>query len=199
MADVTPRDEKTRDWALRVAREMLRHRPDVLREFERELTRSVAGTAMVLSLVEAIPDEHWFGERRDSFQSISYIDGVMRTAIVNWLRQNAHRWDEQPSHQKNANPDGLIDEARAAPTEPEWKQRATDMAREIIKRRKQRDLYPSQEDIANEIANVLRAEGVVGEKGKPVTGAYIKRHVLGPQKISSAVARQLSSKPRQGK
>jgi hypothetical protein len=199
MADVTPRDEKTRDWALRVAREMLRHRPDVLREFERELTGSVAGTAMVLSLVEAIPDEHWFGERLDSLRSVAYIDGVIRAAVINWLRENAHRWDEQASYQKRDEADGLIDEARAAPTQPEWKQRAADMAREIIKRSKQRDLYPSQEDIADEIARVLRSEGVVGEKGKPVTGAYIKRHVLGPQKISSAVARQLSSKPRQGK
>ena len=78
-----------------------------------------------------------------------------------------------------------------------WKGKARLMAGEIIKRQRAKDLYPSQEDIADEIAREFRTGGVMGAGGKPLTGAYIKRHAL--KGISSAQNRQLSTSIRRGK
>lgn len=78
-----------------------------------------------------------------------------------------------------------------------WKAKARERADEIIKRQRAKDLHPSQEDIADEIAREFRAEGVMGAGGKPLTGAYIKRHAL--KGISSAQNRQLSTSIRRGK
>ncbi len=73
----------------------------------------------------------------------------------------------------------------------EWKEQARQRAREIIARQKAKDLYPSQEDIACEIAREFRAAG------KPLTGAYIKRHAL--KGISSATGRKFSTQILKGK
>lgn len=78
-----------------------------------------------------------------------------------------------------------------------WKAKARERAGEIIKRQRAKDLYPSQEDIADEIAREFRTGGVMGAGGKPLTGAYIKRHAL--KGISSAQNRQLSTSIRRGK
>ena len=78
-----------------------------------------------------------------------------------------------------------------------WKAKARERADEIIKRQRAKDLHPSQEDIADEIAREFRADGVMGAGGKPLTGAYIKRHAL--KGISSAQNRQLSTSIRRGK
>jgi len=78
-----------------------------------------------------------------------------------------------------------------------WKVKARERASEIIKRQKAKDLHPSQENIADEIANEFRTGGVMGAGGKPLTGAYIKRHAL--KGISSAQNKQISTSIRQGK
>ena len=77
--------------------------------------------------------------------------------------------------------------------------RVHEMAKAIIDRQKTRDLYPSQVDIADEIAKELRSAKppFVGVGGKPLTGAYIKRHMLNG--ISSAQNRKRSTTPRRGK
>ena len=78
-----------------------------------------------------------------------------------------------------------------------WKEMACVEARKIIEQRRTQDLYPSQETIADEIAKKFRADGVMGAGGKPLTGAYIKRHAL--KGISSARGKQLSTPMRRGK
>lgn len=78
-----------------------------------------------------------------------------------------------------------------------WKVKARERADEIIKRQRARDLHPSQEAIADEIAKEFRQACIVGAGGKPLTGAYIKRHAL--KGISSAQNRQLSTSIRRGK
>ena len=70
-------------------------------------------------------------------------------------------------------------------------------AAEIIKRQHARDLYPQQIDIADEIARDFRRDGVMGVDGKPLSGAYIKRHAL--RGITSAKGKQLSTLIRGGK
>ena len=72
-----------------------------------------------------------------------------------------------------------------------WKAKARERAAQIIERQREKDLYPSQTDIADEIAREFRAAG------KPLTGAYIKRHAL--KGISSTTGRQLSTSTRRGK
>jgi hypothetical protein len=81
----------------------------------------------------------------------------------------------------------------------EWQKKAQDRAVEIIERQRKKDLYPSQIDIADEIAKEFRRPGVeiVGADGKPLSGAYIKRHAL--RGISSAKGKQLSTRTGRGK
>jgi hypothetical protein len=79
----------------------------------------------------------------------------------------------------------------------EWVEKAQICAREIIKRQRDKDLYPDQIAIADEIANEFRPAGIVGADGKPLSGATIKRHAL--KGISSATGKQLSTTIRRGK
>ena len=78
-----------------------------------------------------------------------------------------------------------------------WKEKAQVRAFEIIKRDKEKDLYPSQDDIADEIAKQFRKDGLTGADGKPLSGATIKRHAL--KGISSAIGKQLSTTIGRGK
>lgn len=76
---------------------------------------------------------------------------------------------------------------------PDWRQLAVKKAVQIIERQRSKDLYPSQIAIADEIAREFRAGGTVGKDGKPLTGAYIKRHAL--KGISSDQGKHLSIVP----
>jgi hypothetical protein len=78
-----------------------------------------------------------------------------------------------------------------------WKEQARTRAYEIIKRDKEKDLYPSQENIADEIAKQFRKDGLKGSNGKPLTGSYIKRHAL--KGISSAQSKRVSTVTHRGK
>ncbi len=103
--------------------------------------------------------------------------------------------------QKAAQPEAEPTEVdKAAPdTNYGWKKKAKDLAYKIIKRQKTKDLYPSQDHIAEEIAKEFRnaAPKVVGASGKPLTWRYIKRHAL--KGISSEQGKQLSTTTRRGK
>jgi hypothetical protein len=78
-----------------------------------------------------------------------------------------------------------------------WKDGARVRARQIIRERRAQDLYPSQVDIADEIAKEFRAADIVGADGKPLTGLTIKRHAL--KGISSAIDNKLSTSTHRGK
>ena len=78
-----------------------------------------------------------------------------------------------------------------------WKQRACACAAEIIEREHARDLYPNQQNIADEIAKRFRRDGVMGADGKPLSGATIKRHALCG--VSSAQNKRLSTAVHRGK
>jgi hypothetical protein len=81
--------------------------------------------------------------------------------------------------------------------EPYWVKPAQERARAIIKRKAERDLFPSQQDIADEIAKDFRKEGIFGVEGKPLTGSTIKRHAL--KGIGSGSLKARSTKLKQGK
>lgn len=117
-----------------------------------------------------------------------------------WLAQQK----AQPSRHISAwfaandlQPVGKTASASCAADGEAWKLTARERANEIIKRQREVDLYPSQENIAAEIAREFRKGGIVGAGGKPLTGAYIKRHAL--KGISSAKGKQLSTSIRRGK
>ncbi len=87
--------------------------------------------------------------------------------------------------------------ASASDGDEAWKGKARERAYEIIKRDGAKSLYPSQPDIADEIAKEFRRDGVMGVDGKPIAGGYIKRHALNG--ISSAQGKQLSTAISRGK
>ncbi len=78
-----------------------------------------------------------------------------------------------------------------------WKNVAHEHATGIIARQKKKDLFPSQQDIADEIARDFRARGVMGTDGKPLSGATIKRHAL--KGISSSQVKKVSTRTGRGK
>jgi|GEM_PF-2912637 len=80
---------------------------------------------------------------------------------------------------------------------PAWKPMAVKRAIEIIERQRKKDLYPSQNVIADEVAREFREADIVGAGGKPLAGASIKRHAL--NRISSEQGRQLSTATSRGK
>ncbi len=94
-------------------------------------------------------------------------------------------------------PGGERPNKESASEPQEWKALAAKRAAEIIAHDKKKDLYPSQENIADVIAKEFRTDGVVGAGGKPMTAAYIKRHSL--RGISSEKGKHLSTVMRRGK
>lgn len=87
--------------------------------------------------------------------------------------------------------------AVASGSDAAWKEKARERAYEIIKQDRERSLYPSQLNLADQIAKEFRRDGVMGADGKPITGGYIKRHAL--MGISSAQGKQLSTSVGRGK
>jgi len=81
----------------------------------------------------------------------------------------------------------------------EWRELARILAQKIIKRQSLRDLYPSQLDIADEIAVDFRQREppIHGAGGKPLSGAYIKRWAL--KGISSATNQTRATRNNRGK
>lgn len=61
---------------------------------------------------------------------------------------------------------------------PGWIPEAQKRAKSYIQQQLARDLYPSQADIADWIAEQFRREGIYSTQGKPLNGATIKRHAL---------------------
>lgn len=88
---------------------------------------------------------------------------------------------------------------RAMPGDDSWLELARNEARRMIERQAERDLYPSQENIADVIAADFRKRKppIVGADGKPLSGASIKRHAL--KGISSAKKKALSTSIKRGK
>lgn len=132
---------------------------------------------------------------------MAFYELVTPSDVNAWLeKQDApYRWrvarPEMKPEPQAATPAPVV--ADSADDGEAWKAKARERADEIIKRQRAKDLHPSQEDIADEIAREFRADGVMGAGGKPLTGAYIKRHAL--KGISSAQNRQLSTSIRRGK
>lgn len=91
----------------------------------------------------------------------------------------------------------VTDKPGAAAVEEGWKEQARTRAQVIIKRQRERDLYPSQQNVADEVAREFRQEGIFGADGKPLSGSYIKRHAL--LGISSAQGKKLSTSLGRGK
>lgn len=88
---------------------------------------------------------------------------------------------------------------RTTPGDDSWGELARAEAGRIIKRQADRDLYPSQQSIADEIAADFRKRKppIVGADGKPLAGSTIKRHALNG--ISSATKKAQSTSIKRGK
>ena len=117
---------------------------------------------------------------------------------VRWLDAMVEQIFMQESVQKEVTPRTQTraqSEANQPP--PEWIGLAQELAKAIYKRQKERDLYPNQVDVADEIARDFRERGISGVSGKPLSGAYIKRHAL--KGISGEKGRQLSTSNKRGK
>jgi hypothetical protein len=67
---------------------------------------------------------------------------------------------------------------RKQKTEPDWVEEARQIAFAHRKHLLAMDLYPSMDTIANHTAKQLRARGIFGTQGKPLTSATIRRHAL---------------------
>jgi hypothetical protein len=120
----------------------------------------------------------------------------VRPADVNdWLKEKTAyecRWNEPP--QSPAPLPAATAEPRATPL---LVLEAQKIAREIITRQRKRDLYPSQVNIADEIAQNFRKRGLHGTGGKPISSGTIKRWAL--KGITSQQVKQLSTAITRGK
>ena len=149
-----------------------------------------------------ISDEEYRERRERARASVAQlhdeVDDLKRRAEeehIAWRRRMVHRlldvgMDGTAATQAEAPVGGVSGGSN-------WIATAQARAVAIIERQRQRDLYPSQEHIADEIAAEFRKAGIVGADGKPLAGAYIKRHAL--RGISSAQGKQLSTATPRGK
>lgn len=135
---------------------------------------------------------------------LPYTSGVygefLTAADVNaWAEKNGvlWRWSIEPVPAQNTATPAPVGAVSASGGDEPWKEQARARAYEIIKRDKEKDLYPSQVNIADEIAKQFRKDGLKGADGKPLTGAYIKRWAL--TGISSAQSKLLSTVTHRGK
>lgn len=156
------------------------------------------------ALEHSIPiDEEWlrktvegaYDAYREAMKAIGSPDGQ-------YPDTDAMVWQLlKPAMEVNAPQGGGPDAApnRPAPKQSTygWVETAKKMAIEIIERDRKRDLFPSQVNIADEIAKKFREAKIYGDAGTPLTGAYIKRHAL--PGISSAQHRSLSTPSKRGK
>ena len=133
-----------------------------------------------------------------SLPNLESLDVVAVTDLDEWLRPTGYSFtDALAKLATKATPGPNGRKPTSDGEEPEWQERARIRAVEIIKRQGEKDWYPSQIAIADEIARSFRDERVMGAGGKPLSGAYIKRHAL--KGISSADLKQLSMTIRRGK
>jgi hypothetical protein len=111
-----------------------------------------------------------------------------------------NKWQDENLQQisyRFPNPSAAPGTPAAPVVASEWVIQAQTRAREIVKESRARDVYPSQENLGDQIASEFRKAGITGADGKPLTGATIKRHALNG--ISSATGKQLSTTIGRGK
>ena len=180
----------------------MKHAIDGVEKYKRDLARAAG-------LTDGEPGYLHVVENSASKRPLELRTGAVLDAglvHLDWLNE----WGEsrKPPHVFSTasapEPQAEPGSARPAPVKDvsaddgeKWKQKARQRADEIIKRQRAKDLHPSQEAIADEIAIEFRQACIVGAGRKPLTGAYIKRHAL--KGISSAQNRQLSTSVRRGK
>lgn len=151
------------------------------------------GRITARSMATRIPFREW-PPAHLSWERACEVHGVTQADADKFCAELALNRQQLPQPQAAAPAPVVAD----SPDDGEsWKAKARQRADEIIKRQRAKDLHPNQEAIADEIAREFRTDGVVGAGGKPLTGAYIKRHALNG--ISSAAGKQLSTSIRRGK
>lgn len=140
-------------------------------------------------VLEGPPD---IGGALPPFPALHEVSGeiVCRAALHRFISESGRKsaYDFSPVEQVAPLP-SCKDKISGA--DDDWQTKAQQRAREIIKRQKEKDLYPSQLHIAEEIANKFRRDGITGADGKPLSAGTIKRHAL--TGISSAQGKCLST------
>ncbi len=141
----------------------------------------------------------------DSDGAVTHSDGGAPAGVLRFRQSEVIRFLSEWAHGSaravaaGLSLESMIDckKPLAKTDDQTWTQNAKKRALEIIARQRQKDLFPSQKAVADEIAAEFRANGTFGAGGKPLTGAYIKRHAL--KGISSEQGKQLSTKAHRGK
>jgi hypothetical protein len=129
------------------------------------------------------------------FEDVAQADEQPRTLsqwrdIAHNKKLKYHSWVDKyeaavrltAKHAKGGNSvDALPKAALSAPNsrhEQTWRPRAQQIAFAFIAKHKEDDLFPSQDNVCNHVAEVLRKEKVYGYQGKPMEASYIKRNAI---------------------
>ncbi len=126
-------------------------------------------------------------------------DETFNRWIDEWFRDYLSA-EPAPEPTAQAEPVAAVVPGVAQPMDnDEWRELAQSLARKIIKRQSLSELYPSQVDIADEIAADFRQRRppIHGADGKPLSGASIKRWAL--KGISSATKKMRATRNNRGK
>lgn len=120
-----------------------------------------------------------------------WLAGMVQQLLAPKISSNEEQQDTPFNEGGDGAPDGV------SSGEQKWLDKVREMAVAIIERDRMNDLFPSQVNIADEIARKLRDQNFVGPGGKPLSGSYIKRHGLNG--ISSAIHKSRSTRIKRGK
>jgi hypothetical protein len=151
--------------------------------------------------LEELWDSGQHAERNSPAHFIAWAESKgIEIPWLDWARKEELLSQPAPTHAGKAPGRQVAPFAEVASEQrqqgEEWKDLARKRAHEIIAIRRASDLFPSQTAIADEIAREFREAEKFGVDGKPLTGAYIKRHAL--KGISSAEVKQLSTSTSRG-
>ncbi len=177
---------------VKLAAQRMQGRPDALGDFTVAVDHGGGCFSIELHMLESL-------ENPLMNLPVNRHDETFNRWIDEWFRDYLSA-EPAPEPTAQAEPVAAVVPGVAQPMDnDEWRELAQSLARKIIKRQSLSELYPSQVDIADEIAADFRQRRppIHGADGKPLSGASIKRWAL--KGISSATKKMRATRNNRGK
>lgn len=144
----------------------------------RPLFGSLSETALFLNEFDDIPVYGDFGKMLASMER--GFSGMVQ-AYADCLPEDDRSRVLVYIEEKNGKSDSATDMGGANIDEQfgkDWKTQAQSIAKECISHHRQSDLFPTQDDVCEHVASVMREKQIYGLHGKPLEPNYIKRNAI---------------------
>jgi hypothetical protein len=107
---------------------------------------------------------------------VSMIDVKAVEAANASVSDSEGRYVPEPS--ETASTVATPDVAEIRPSRHAWVAKAQEIGAAYLEKHKMNDLFPSQQNVADHVAKILKSEHVLSDLGKPLSSGYILRNAL---------------------